>query len=581
MSTTPTITFSGLASGLDSNAIITQLMAIERQPITKLNQQKSTLNNQQLQFNTFKTRINDLKSSIQKLTDGRLTASSDLFRKKSTASSDATVSDATASNSAVKGTYNLTVIALATSSRAQSLGDVGRVSTITSNVKDVNNGSVTTGVFSLFVNGTRHNITVDPNADTIADVMNRVQTFIPGSNVSVDASGKVSMDYGSGNTVSFGANGDTSNFANVFGLNNATTNTVMGTTTLTASKGTNEAKMSGALVGNAAGLATPVTAGTFTVGSKEITIDATTTLQGVLDKINSGGEVTATFDSVNNKLNLVSQKTGQQAITLGAGTDTSNFLSAVGLVSGGNSLASQTLGTNAQFNVNGTNYVSTSNSAIDASVHGQTGMTLSLKKVGTSTLTVNDNTDDLKTALKDVVTKMNDMLTFVRSQTGDGGQLRGENGVVRLRDTLRNGFSDVESGLTEYSILSQIGISTGAFAGNTTASQNVQFQFDETKFMAALQDNPDEVKKLLIGETAGSKGILGKALDKINESLDPEFGIFSAREKFVNQRIKTINDSVKRVEDRVAKKEKRLRAQFTAMEQTISRLRQQQSGLPQ
>jgi flagellar hook-associated protein 2 len=36
MTTGPTINFGGLASGLDTNSIIDQLMAIERQPQTRL-----------------------------------------------------------------------------------------------------------------------------------------------------------------------------------------------------------------------------------------------------------------------------------------------------------------------------------------------------------------------------------------------------------------------------------------------------------------------------------------------------------------------------------------------------------------
>ena len=41
------ITFGGLATGLDTNAIVDQLMAIERQPITRLEEDKTWFSKRQ------------------------------------------------------------------------------------------------------------------------------------------------------------------------------------------------------------------------------------------------------------------------------------------------------------------------------------------------------------------------------------------------------------------------------------------------------------------------------------------------------------------------------------------------------
>ena len=85
-----------------------------------------------------------------------------------------------------------------------------------------------------------------------------------------------------------------------------------------------------------AGFNTAVTNGTFTINGTQFTINtATQTLGDVLNQINSSAAgVTATYNAETSSLTLVSKTPGPQAILLGAGSDTSNFLSAAGLTNG-------------------------------------------------------------------------------------------------------------------------------------------------------------------------------------------------------------------------------------------------------
>jgi len=101
--------------------------------------------------------------------------------------------------------------------------------------------------------------------------------------------------------------------------------------------------VSGVTVGNA-GFATPVTAGTFTVNGKQITIAATDTLQSVFAQIHSatGGAVTAAYtaptDSASNDVITLSSSS---PIVLGNANDTSNFLQVAQLYNnGGDSVTS-------------------------------------------------------------------------------------------------------------------------------------------------------------------------------------------------------------------------------------------------
>ena len=96
--------------------------------------------------------------------------------------------------------------------------------------------------------------------------------------------------------------------------------------------------VSGVVVGSA-GFASPVTAGTFTVNGKQITIAGADTLQSVFDQINTatGGAVTATYSASSDEITL----TSSSPIVLGSATDTSNFLQVAQLYNnGGNSITS-------------------------------------------------------------------------------------------------------------------------------------------------------------------------------------------------------------------------------------------------
>ncbi len=84
--------------------------------------------------------------------------------------------------------------------------------------------------------------------------------------------------------------------------------------------------------------ATAVTAGTFTVAGQQVTVALTDSLQDVFDAIASatGGGVTAAYDHLADQITLTA---GSGELVLGAGNDTSNFLSALKLANDGSGTA--------------------------------------------------------------------------------------------------------------------------------------------------------------------------------------------------------------------------------------------------
>lgn len=580
------IQFSGIMSGLPVGDIIDKLIALEQRPIDLLKERKSTITTERSQYKAVSSRISSLKSALSKLLDAQFGSSMDLFEAKKPTSSDTGKLTATADNSATEGSYQVDILNLATATRSQSLQTIGTYTDGATLVNKISNQSVTDGTFTVYVNNQARSITVDKDADTMQDVVDAIATEIStvtGQAASgiLTATGKIELSYAAGTNVQFGASGDSSNFAKLTFLTTGSAN--VGQDTFTAQYGTNTLDKTGTLLDNDVGLQNnTIVAGTFTIGGATFTIDANTTLSGLMGSINSNSEagVSLSYNTTTNKMEMVSKKTGNQAITLDDGG--TGFLQSVGLINGTDTLSSQTLGTNAKFTINGGVEIQSTSNDVDSATSGLTGVTLNLlaETAGSPiTLDIKRNTDELKSAVSDFITKFNSAISFIDEQTKKDAVLNGENSLTFFRATLRKQISDSVDFNSTYKILSQIGISTGAVdTSPTQGSVSSTFTFNESKFLEALADDPDEVKKLLIGNGT-DEGILGVLKDTVDSALDPEFGLFSSRDESANDQIKSLNEAIERGEVRLEAKEKQLRAQFTAMESMITQLQQQQSSI--
>lgn len=105
---------SGIASGLDTDTIIEQLMAIERRPLVLMQQRKTTLQQQRDAWRDVNTRLNNLRDRMAELS--RLS----LFERRAVSSSDAGVATATANRDAAEATYRIEVVQLAQAHRVAS-----------------------------------------------------------------------------------------------------------------------------------------------------------------------------------------------------------------------------------------------------------------------------------------------------------------------------------------------------------------------------------------------------------------------------------------------------------------------------
>ncbi|HKL26008.1 MAG TPA: flagellar filament capping protein FliD [Desulfuromonadales bacterium] len=101
------LNFGGLATGLDTNAIVNELMQLERRPLTRLQTDKSWNNSRLAALDKFNSKLEGFLSKIEDLD-----SSADLQARKTTLSSKDFFS-ASAESAALRGNYQVEVVSLA------------------------------------------------------------------------------------------------------------------------------------------------------------------------------------------------------------------------------------------------------------------------------------------------------------------------------------------------------------------------------------------------------------------------------------------------------------------------------------
>ena len=145
-----TITFGGLATGINTAAIIDGLVAVERRPITLLQNQQARLSNKIKLYQELSGKLAGLKTAATTLS----TAAS--FFVKAAQSSQKDILLASASSSAEAANHNITVSALARSSTLASAP-----------FSDTDTTAVGTGSLAITVGTTTTNIPVDATNNTL------------------------------------------------------------------------------------------------------------------------------------------------------------------------------------------------------------------------------------------------------------------------------------------------------------------------------------------------------------------------------------------------------------------------------
>ncbi|MDC3416133.1 flagellar hook-associated protein 2 [Aquibacillus salsiterrae] len=267
----------------------------------------------------------------------------------------------------------------------------------------------------------------------------------------------------------------------------------------------------------------------------------------------------------------------------------------------------ETGGTNAKFTYNNGYQVETTNNSytLDGITYNFTNVTN-----GNATISVNNDVEASMKSITEFVDQYNTLIETVNGSLREERyrtykpltdaqkeemsdkevelwEQRAKSGVLRSDSILSGGlnnmrqdwYSSVENG-GQFSHLSEIGIET-----SSNYRDGGKLIINEDKLRQALQNNPEDVRKLFSNDVEGNgRGIINRLEDSIEKTMKNIEGragkstqtleqyTMGKRMKFLDTRINAFQDKLVQIEDRYWR-------QFTAMEKAIQRANQQSAYL--
>lgn len=153
----PTVTSSGLGSGIDIRSLVEQLVAAERAPVAnRLTTREASANTELSALGRFRSALATFRDAV-----ARLKSAETFDRRKVTVENDK-VFTGTATTAAVPGSYAIEVQSLASAERLRS-GPFADAS-----------GPVGSGILSITVGGATTSLAIDEAAGSLADIRNAI-----------------------------------------------------------------------------------------------------------------------------------------------------------------------------------------------------------------------------------------------------------------------------------------------------------------------------------------------------------------------------------------------------------------------
>ena len=569
------ISFSGLASGLDTSSWVDALVSVKQSKVTELKTKLKETQTKKTSLNDTRSTFSSFRSALEKITDKKFGGVYDLFNVNSAASTNSDIFTATAGAGALRQNYNIEVQQLATYTKAYSRSSASSVaddSTILTKL------GIKEGDIAVYVDGLKTTIHIGKE-DTFGDFKSQLNAA--GINAQIDEDGVLRLSsQDPEKDIYVGSTTDTTNIASLVGLARQENGTYASTNSLF------KANVNTKLTDENSGFKTRITEGTFTIGDATFTIGQGTTLSSLISQINDSEEAQASayWDDTSGKLIITSKKEGASYINIESGT--SNFTDVMQLTETtydeyGNPESSrmftdsQELGKNAIFTVNGTRITSTSNTVTE-DVSRITGVTLTLNRVSTdedkdATLKVDQDTSGLVDALKAFVEAYNNTIKKIDEVTGSEGDLKRESSLTSFKNSIRNmamGSNSAADGV--YKALSQIGITGNKADGNNISEDAGNLVFDEKVFLQALQENPESVEAILADEN----GILNQMENTVEGALKAVSGFFDVKQTSLDNEIKKSEQKITKQQEKISVYKAQLEKKFSAMEQIISKMQQ-------
>lgn len=343
----------------------------------------------------------------------------------------------------------------------------------------------------------------------------------------------------------------------------------------------------GSISGGTLGNDGKYTGATFTADaarSASVTVDSSNnTLAGIRDAINASATLGVTASIVNdggtspNRLVLTSKTSGEASsmrITVTGDAAVAGLLANNPAGLPASQLQQTVAAQNTKLTINGIAVTSATNSVAGA----VQDVSMTVSKLGASTLTVKKDTSSVQSAITTFVDAYNSLQTVSKrlsaydATSKSGAALLGDSVLRNIQIGIRSKLTAVQtdngSGLTT---LSQIGVSI---------QKDGTLATDATKLTAALGNKLSGVANLFAGSSgAGGYGTQLAAL--ITSFTDTTTGTLSAATKGLNSSLDLLSKQYTAASERIDATVARYKTQFTQLDRMMSSMNQTSSYLKQ
>lgn len=216
------MTAAGAGSGLDVNSIVSQLMAIEQQPMTLLDQSESDYQAKLSAYGTLKGAFSSFQTAMQGLSDPAK------FQSVKATVADQSVLTATGNTTgkAVPGSYSVEVQQLAQQQKLSSVGFSTPSTVVGSGTLTIQFGTYDSGsnTFTLNSSKSAQTITIDPSNNTLSgvrDAINSANAGVSATIINDGASNRLvvtAKDSGSANSLRISVSDDDGTNTDASGL---------------------------------------------------------------------------------------------------------------------------------------------------------------------------------------------------------------------------------------------------------------------------------------------------------------------------------------------------------------------------
>lgn len=206
------ITAPGVGSNLDVNGIVSQLMAVERQPLALLDRRESDYKAKLSAYGTLKGALSAFQTAMQGLADPAK------FQAVKASAGDASILTATANTDgkSVPGSYSVEVQQLAQQQKVHSGGFAGTTSVVGSGTLTIQYGTYDSGSNTFTLNSAKsaQTVTIDPSNNTLSGVRDAINAANIGVSATIINDGSsnrlvlTSKDGGAANSVKITASDD-------------------------------------------------------------------------------------------------------------------------------------------------------------------------------------------------------------------------------------------------------------------------------------------------------------------------------------------------------------------------------------